>query len=73
MGLNSYKNQRKFHFKKRVIYQKYMKNTDRFEIIPHVKLKGIWFSEEQNKIVLSMYSMTFIIGLIIGIIIGIIL
>lgn len=72
MSLNSYKNQRKIHFKKNVIEKNY-EYDKKIIIIPHVKLKGIWFSEEQNKIVLSMFSTTFIIGLVIGFLIGIIL
>jgi hypothetical protein len=73
MSLNSCKNQRNFHFKKKIIQQGFTKNSNKILIEPYVKLKNVWFSEEQNKIVLSMYSLTFIVGLIIGIIIGVIL
>ena len=73
MSLNSYKNQKYLYFKKKVIQQEFTDKTSKITIIPHVKLKGVWFAEEQNKIAVSMFSMTFVIGLIIGIIIGVIL
>ena len=71
-GINSQKYQRNFIFKKAKTTKS--KNiNDSITIEPHVKLKGIWFSEAQNKIAIQMFTMTFVIGFILGIIIGILI
>lgn len=58
MSLNSAKNQRNIKFKEHYFPNKQVtkKNSNQITIIPFVKLKDVWFSKEQNKVVSSIYE-----------------
>ncbi|MCK9417290.1 hypothetical protein M0Q97_11640 [Candidatus Dojkabacteria bacterium] len=79
MGLNSAKNQRNFRFQPHKVETKTKQQIITEKLINSkrqpgdVKLKGVWFTKQQNSVVASMLILSMIIGLIVGLIIGLII